>query len=58
MGIIEAAKLADRHIKDNRELIQKQMDTLRIVYEHNAISEAEYKRSLSVLQENLSVMAS
>lgn len=58
MGIVEAAKLADRHINDNRELLQKQMDTLRIVYEHNAISEAEYRRSLSVLQKRLSAIAS
>ena len=58
MGIVEAAKLADRRIKDNQELLQKQMDTLRIVYEHHAISEAEYQRSLSVLQKNLSVIAS
>ena len=50
MGIIEAAKLADRRIGSREELLEREMETLRIIYEHHAISEAEYLRSVSVLQ--------
>ena len=50
MGIIQQAMLADRRIRDNTELLEKQMDTLRIVYEHNAISEDEYNSSMAVLE--------
>ena len=53
MGIIQQAMLADRRIRDNTELLEKQMDTLRIVYEHNAISEDEYNTSLAVLERQL-----
>ena len=53
MGIIQQAMLADRRIRDNAELIEKQMDTLRIVYEHNAISEDEYNSSMAVLERQL-----
>ena len=53
MGIIQQAMLADRKIRDNRELLEKQMDTLRIVYEHNAISEDEYNSSMAVLEKQL-----
>ena len=50
VGIIEAAKLADRHINNNRELLEKQLDMLKTIYEHKAISEAEYRRSINALQ--------
>ena len=50
VGIIEAAKLADRHINNNRELLEKQLDRLKTIYEHKAISEAEYRRSVNALQ--------
>ena len=50
MGIIEAAKLADRRIGSREELLERELETLRIIYEHHAISEAEYLRSVSVLQ--------
>ncbi len=53
MGIIQQAMLADRKIRDNTELLEKQMDTLRIVYEHNAISEDEYNSSMAVLEKQL-----
>ena len=53
MGIIQQAMLADRRIRDNTELLEKQMDTLRIVYEHNAISEDEYNSSMAVLERQL-----
>ena len=49
----EQAMLADRRIRDNTELLEKQMDTLRIVYEHNAISEDEYNSSMAVLERQL-----
>ena len=50
MGIIEAAKLADRRIKNTQELLEKQLDMLKTIYEHKAISEAEYLRSVSALK--------
>ena len=53
MGIVEAAKQAERQIRNNRELLEKQMETLKIVYEHNAISRAEYDRSMKVLRDRL-----
>ena len=53
MGIIQQAVLADRKLRSTRELIEREIDTLRIVYEHHAISEAEYNRSLAVLRRQL-----
>ena len=53
MGIIQQAVLTDRKLRSTRELIEREIDTIRIVYEHNAISEAEYNRSLSVLKRQL-----
>ena len=50
MGIIEAAKLADRRIGSREELLERELEMLRIIYEHHAISEAEYLRSVSVLR--------
>ena len=50
VGIIEAAKLADRRIKNTQELLEKQLDMLKTIYEHKAISEAEYLRSVSALK--------
>ena len=50
MGIIEAAKLTDRRIGSREELLERELETLRIIYEHHAISEAEYLRSVSVLR--------
>ena len=58
MGIIESAKLAKREINNNQELIEKQIETLKVVYEHHAISEAEFNRSIQVLKERLLVLAS
>ena len=55
MGIIQQAVLSDRRVRSTRELIEREIDTLRIVYEHNAISEAEYNRSLAVLKRQLSL---
>ena len=53
MGIIQQAVLSDRRVRSTRELIEREIDTLRIVYEHHAISEAEYNRSMSVLKRQL-----
>ena len=53
MGIVQSAKLAERRINNNLELLQKEIETLTIIYEHNAISEAEYQKSVSILQQNL-----
>ena len=50
MGIIQQAVLSDRKLRSTRELIEREIDTLTIVYEHHAISEAEYLRSVSVLR--------
>ena len=56
MGIIQQAVLADRSIRNKKELLEREMETLRIVYEHRAISEAEYNRSVAVLKEQLVVL--
>ena len=56
MGIIQQAVLADRSIRNKKELLESEMETLRIVYEHRAISEAEYNRSVAVLKEQLVVL--
>ena len=53
MGIIQQAVLTDRKLRSTRELIEREIETLRIVYEHHAISEAEYNRSLAVLKRQL-----
>mgnify|MGYP007101895597 CR=1 FL=1 len=50
MGIVEAAKSAKGHIITRQELLEKEPEMLRIIYEHHAISEAEYLRSVSVLR--------
>ena len=52
MGIIEAAMLADRRIGSRKELLERELEMLRIIYEHHAISETEYFRSVSVLRRN------
>ena len=52
MGIIEAAKLADRRIGSRKELLERELEMLRIIYEHHAISKTEYFRSVSVLRRN------
>ncbi len=57
MGIIEQAKQMDRTIRSARELLEKEMETVRIVYEHNAISEAEFIRSMTVLENRLSLIS-
>ena len=54
MGIIQQAVLSDRKLRSTRELIERESDTLTSVYEHHAISEAEYNRSLAVLKRQLS----
>ena len=53
MGIVQSAVLAERRINNNLELLKKEIETLTIIYEHNAISEAEYQKSVSILQQNL-----
>ncbi|MBR6357356.1 MAG: hypothetical protein IKR99_04260 [Lachnospiraceae bacterium] len=58
MGIVQSAKLAERRINNNLELLQKEIETLTIIYEHNAISEAEYHKSVRILQQNLHQTAS
>ena len=50
MGIVEAAKLADRRIGSRQELLERELEMLRIIYEHHAISETEYFRSVHVLR--------
>ena len=58
MGIIESAKMADRSIRSTQELLEKQLEMLKTIYEHHAISEAEYLRSVSVLNSRISETAS
>lgn len=49
MDIIAEAKAMPRSISSMNELLQKQLEMLKTIYEHNAISEAEYRRSSGVL---------
>lgn len=56
MGIIEQAKLADRRIADSQQLIEQEIETVRIIYEHHAISRAEYFRSTEILKNRLASM--
>ena len=58
MGIVQSAVLAERRINNNLELLKKEIETLTIIYEHNAISEAEYHKSVRILQQNLHQTAS
>ena len=56
MGIIQQAILADRTIRNTKELIEQEIETIRVVFEHNAISEDEYNRSLAVLKRRLATL--
>ena len=49
MGIIEAAKSAKEHITTRQELLEREMEMLKIIFEHHAISKAEYLRCMDVL---------
>lgn len=49
MDIIAEAKAMPRKINSRNDLLQKQLEMLKTIYEHNAISEAEYKRSSGAL---------
>ena len=49
MNIIAEAKAAPRKINSRNDLLQKQLEMLKTIYEHHAISEAEYQRSSSAL---------
>ena len=53
MGIIDEAKLADRHIGSRQELYEKQVAMLKTIFEHNAISEDEYRRSVDTLTKRM-----
>ena len=53
MNIIAEAKAAPRKINSTDDLLQKQLDMLRTMYEHRAISEAEFMRSSGVLKAKL-----
>ena len=50
MGITEAARPADRRIRSREELPEREMEMLKIICEHNAISEAEYLRGANILK--------
>ena len=49
MDIIAEAKAMPRKINSRNDLLQKQLEMLKTIYEHNAISEAEYLRSSGAL---------
>ena len=49
MDIIAEAKATSRTINSRNDLLQKQLEMLKTIYEHHAISEAEYKRSSCTL---------
>ena len=50
MNIIDEAKSASPRIRNNRDLLTAQKEMLETMLQHHAISEAEYRRSLTVLQ--------
>ena len=49
MDIIAEAKATSGTINSRNDLLQKQLEMLKTIYEHHAISEAEYKRSSGTL---------
>ena len=49
MNIIAEAKAAPRKINSRNELLMHQLDMLKTMFEHNAISEEEFRRSSVVL---------
>ena len=49
MNIIDEAKSADTRIKNNKDLLTAQKELLETMLTHHAISEAEYRRSITVL---------
>ncbi len=51
MGIVQSAKLADRSIRSTEELLERELEMLKIIYERHAITEAEYRRSAEILIE-------
>ena len=53
VNIIAEAKAAPRKINSTDDLLQKQLDMLRTMYEHRAISETEFTRSSGVLKAKL-----
>ena len=57
VNIIAEAKAAPRKINSTDDLLQKQLDMLKTMYEHRAISEAEFMRSSVVLKEKLNTLS-
>ncbi len=53
MGIVQTAIQADRSIRSNEELLERELEMLKIIYERHAISEAEYRRSAEILRQNM-----
>ena len=53
MGIVQSAINSVRSISGTRELLERQLEMLKIIYEHRAISEAEYLRSRDLLLSRL-----
>ena len=49
MNIIDEAKSASPRIRNNQDLLTVQKEMLETMLQHHAISEAEYRRSLTVL---------
>ena len=49
MNIIAEAKAAPKKINSTRDLLQAQLQMLKTMFDHNAISEAEFRRSSVIL---------
>ena len=49
MNIIAEAKMLANPIRTNGDLLAAQREMLKTMFQHHAISEAEYHKSLSVL---------
>ena len=50
MNIIAEAKAAPRKINSKNELLKHQLDMLKTMFDHHAISEDEFRRSSLVLK--------
>ncbi len=49
MDIIAEAKAMPKTVNSRNDLLQKQLEMLKTIYEHHAISEEEYLRSSRTL---------
>ncbi len=49
MNIIALAKQSENRIRNREDLMESQMEMLKTLLQHNAISEAEYRKGIDAL---------